>query len=196
MTLKIGINGAPATGRCAAPCSGMGRGLPRRFTASRRNVRAALSMVSQGLLHPAAQRPLLIPSCFPRPTGFGRIGRLVMRAARSNPNVEVVAVNDPFIPLDYMKYMLKYDSTHGKVGACSHHLPRGQRSRPSVRPSDTDTSRSYRAHAQVPPRDGTLGNHSHSGLLSDVMAALSPCSSLAPSRCPATSSWLTASPSR
>ena len=46
--------------------------------------------------------------------GFGRIGRLVMRAAKSNPNVEVVAVNDPFIPLDYMKYMLKYDSTHGK----------------------------------------------------------------------------------
>jgi glyceraldehyde 3-phosphate dehydrogenase len=46
--------------------------------------------------------------------GFGRIGRLVMRAAKSNPNVEVVAVNDPFIPVDYMKYMLKYDSTHGK----------------------------------------------------------------------------------
>jgi glyceraldehyde 3-phosphate dehydrogenase len=46
--------------------------------------------------------------------GFGRIGRLVMRAANSNPNVKVVAVNDPFIPVDYMKYMLKYDSTHGK----------------------------------------------------------------------------------
>jgi len=46
--------------------------------------------------------------------GFGRIGRLVMRAANSNPNVQVVAVNDPFIPLDYMKYMLKYDSTHGR----------------------------------------------------------------------------------
>jgi glyceraldehyde 3-phosphate dehydrogenase len=46
--------------------------------------------------------------------GFGRIGRLVMRAARNNPNVQVVAVNDPFIPVDYMKYMLKYDSTHGR----------------------------------------------------------------------------------
>ena len=46
--------------------------------------------------------------------GFGRIGRLVMRAAQNNPAVQVVAVNDPFIPLDYMKYMLKYDSTHGK----------------------------------------------------------------------------------
>jgi glyceraldehyde 3-phosphate dehydrogenase len=46
--------------------------------------------------------------------GFGRIGRLVLRAARSNPNVQVVAVNDPFIPPKYMSYMLKYDSTHGK----------------------------------------------------------------------------------
>jgi len=46
--------------------------------------------------------------------GFGRIGRLVMRAARSDPNVKVVAVNDPFIPADYMSYMLKYDSTHGR----------------------------------------------------------------------------------
>jgi len=48
--------------------------------------------------------------------GFGRIGRLVARAARNNPNVQVVAVNDPFIPVDYMSYMLKYDSTHGKFG--------------------------------------------------------------------------------
>jgi len=46
--------------------------------------------------------------------GFGRIGRLVVRAARSNPNVKVVAVNDPFIPPNYMSYMLKYDSTHGR----------------------------------------------------------------------------------
>merc|ERR1711935_385527 len=46
--------------------------------------------------------------------GFGRIGRLVMRAAESNPNIQVVAVNDPFIPADYMEYMLKYDSTHGR----------------------------------------------------------------------------------
>ena len=37
--------------------------------------------------------------------GFGRIGRLVLRAARTNPNIQIVAVNDPFIPLDYMKYM-------------------------------------------------------------------------------------------
>ena len=45
--------------------------------------------------------------------GFGRIGRLVLRAALEK-DVEIVAVNDPFIPLDYMVYMFKYDSTHGK----------------------------------------------------------------------------------
>jgi glyceraldehyde 3-phosphate dehydrogenase len=46
--------------------------------------------------------------------GFGRIGRLVFRAAAANPNVQVVGINDPFIDLDYMKYMLQYDSIHGQ----------------------------------------------------------------------------------
>jgi len=46
--------------------------------------------------------------------GFGRIGRLVLRAALTNSAVTVVAVNDPFIELDYMVYMFKYDSTHGR----------------------------------------------------------------------------------
>ncbi|KAG0368889.1 Glyceraldehyde-3-phosphate dehydrogenase 2 [Gamsiella multidivaricata] len=46
--------------------------------------------------------------------GFGRIGRLVLRAALLNKNIEVVAVNDPFINLEYMVYMFKYDSTHGR----------------------------------------------------------------------------------
>ena len=46
--------------------------------------------------------------------GFGRIGRLVFRAAINNPQVEVVGINDPFIDLEYMRYMLKYDSVHGK----------------------------------------------------------------------------------
>ncbi|KNC73953.1 glyceraldehyde-3-phosphate dehydrogenase [Sphaeroforma arctica JP610] len=45
--------------------------------------------------------------------GFGRIGRLVLRAALKHSEVEVVGVNDPFIPLDYMRYMFMYDSTHG-----------------------------------------------------------------------------------
>jgi glyceraldehyde 3-phosphate dehydrogenase len=45
--------------------------------------------------------------------GFGRIGRLVFRAAMENDNVEVVGINDLF-PSDYLAYMLKYDSTQGK----------------------------------------------------------------------------------
>jgi len=45
--------------------------------------------------------------------GFGRIGRLVMRAA-IDKGADVVAINDPFINLDYMVYMFKYDSTHGR----------------------------------------------------------------------------------
>jgi len=46
--------------------------------------------------------------------GFGRIGRLVFRAAIENPNIEVKGINDPFIDLDYMVYMLKYDTIHGQ----------------------------------------------------------------------------------
>jgi glyceraldehyde 3-phosphate dehydrogenase len=46
--------------------------------------------------------------------GFGRIGRIVLRAALERGGVNVVAINDPFIPLDYMVYMFKYDSTHGQ----------------------------------------------------------------------------------
>ncbi|THU71203.1 hypothetical protein C4D60_Mb08t33050 [Musa balbisiana] len=45
--------------------------------------------------------------------GFGRIGRLVLRIATTRDDVEVVAVNDPFIDAKYMAYMFKYDSTHG-----------------------------------------------------------------------------------
>ena len=47
--------------------------------------------------------------------GFGRIGRLVFRAAMAQPEIyEVVGINDPFIDLDYMVYMTKYDSMHGQ----------------------------------------------------------------------------------
>ncbi|KAK8086250.1 glyceraldehyde-3-phosphate dehydrogenase [Apiospora phragmitis] len=45
--------------------------------------------------------------------GFGRIGRIVFRNAVEKDDVEIVAVNDPFIAPDYALYMLKYDSTHG-----------------------------------------------------------------------------------
>ena len=49
--------------------------------------------------------------------GFGRIGRLVLRAAIEKKGVEIVAINDPFIDTNYMKYMLTYDSIHGKMDA-------------------------------------------------------------------------------
>ncbi|KAH6640696.1 glyceraldehyde-3-phosphate dehydrogenase [Chaetomium tenue] len=45
--------------------------------------------------------------------GFGRIGRIVFRNAIEHDDVEIVAVNDPFIEPKYAEYMLKYDSTHG-----------------------------------------------------------------------------------
>ncbi|KAJ6357375.1 hypothetical protein OIU78_005266 [Salix suchowensis] len=45
--------------------------------------------------------------------GFGRIGRLVLRVATFRDDIDVVAVNDPFIDAKYMAYMFKYDSTHG-----------------------------------------------------------------------------------
>ena len=46
--------------------------------------------------------------------GFGRIGNLAFQAALKNSEVEVVAINDPFIAADYMAYMVKYDSAHGR----------------------------------------------------------------------------------
>ncbi|MBR2593967.1 MAG: type I glyceraldehyde-3-phosphate dehydrogenase, partial [Firmicutes bacterium] len=46
--------------------------------------------------------------------GFGRIGRLVLRASLERDDVQVVAVNDPFIDLEYMVYMIKYDSAQGQ----------------------------------------------------------------------------------
>ncbi len=46
--------------------------------------------------------------------GFGRIGRLVFRAGLNNPNVEFLGINDPFMSPDYMAYMLRYDTVHGR----------------------------------------------------------------------------------
>merc|ERR1711955_16443 len=57
--------------------------------------------------------PVTMPASRIGINGFGRIGRLVLRAAVQKGAV-VVAINDPFIPLDYMVYMFKYDSTHGQ----------------------------------------------------------------------------------
>jgi len=46
--------------------------------------------------------------------GFGRIGRIVFRNALQMQDINVVAINDPFIDLEYMVYMFKYDSVHGR----------------------------------------------------------------------------------
>lgn len=45
--------------------------------------------------------------------GFGRIGRLVARVIAARDDIELVAVNDPFLSAEYMVYQMKYDSTHG-----------------------------------------------------------------------------------
>ncbi|KAJ8916822.1 hypothetical protein NQ315_005829 [Exocentrus adspersus] len=49
--------------------------------------------------------------------GFGRIGRLVLRASIER-GAEVVAINDPFLDVDYMVYLFKFDSTHGRFKGC------------------------------------------------------------------------------
>jgi len=46
--------------------------------------------------------------------GFGRIGRMVLRVCSARDDIEVVAVNDPFIPPEYMVYQFKYDSAQGR----------------------------------------------------------------------------------
>ncbi len=46
--------------------------------------------------------------------GFGRIGRLVLRCISKRDDVECVAINDPFLTVDYAKYLFEYDSIHGK----------------------------------------------------------------------------------
>jgi hypothetical protein len=51
--------------------------------------------------------------------GFGRIGRLVTRAALENPEALVVAVNDPFLTVEYAAYQLMHDSVHGGVSGVS-----------------------------------------------------------------------------
>jgi glyceraldehyde 3-phosphate dehydrogenase len=58
--------------------------------------------------------------------GFGRIGRLVFRAAMSQTDTfEVVGVNDPFMTPDYCAYMLKYDTVHGRYAGTVSHTDNG-----------------------------------------------------------------------
>lgn len=60
--------------------------------------------------------------------GFGRIGRLVFRASFEKDNVEVVAINDPFMDIDHLVYLLKYDSVHGKF----NHEVKGEKGKLTV----------------------------------------------------------------
>jgi glyceraldehyde 3-phosphate dehydrogenase len=53
--------------------------------------------------------------------GFGRIGRLVFRAAQERNDIQIVAVNDPFLDMDYLIYMLKYDTVHGQFKGTAEH---------------------------------------------------------------------------
>jgi glyceraldehyde 3-phosphate dehydrogenase len=58
--------------------------------------------------------------------GFGRIGRLVLRAGMNNPNIEFVGIND-LVPPDNLAYLLKYDSTHGTFNESVEATPEGIR---------------------------------------------------------------------
>ena len=50
--------------------------------------------------------------------GFGRIGSLLLRASiQNNTNIDIVAINDPFLSVDYAAYMIKFDSVHGTFNA-------------------------------------------------------------------------------
>ena len=49
--------------------------------------------------------------------GFGRIGRLAFRSAMERDTIQVVAIND-LLDVDYLAYMLKYDSVHGVYRGC------------------------------------------------------------------------------
>ena len=50
--------------------------------------------------------------------GFGRIGRFVFRAAQNRNDIQIVGIND-LCPVDYLAYMLKYDTMHGQFTALS-----------------------------------------------------------------------------
>ena len=66
--------------------------------------------------------------------GFGRIGRLVMRASLARDDTEVVAVNDPFVTADYMAYMFKYDTVRTTTKQTDpHNLPNQLSTNPKKR---------------------------------------------------------------
>mmetsp|Transcript_40234 Transcript_40234/g.102993 ORF Transcript_40234/g.102993 Transcript_40234/m.102993 type:complete len:419 (-) Transcript_40234:202-1458(-) len=119
-TLRASRNNAPASAapaRAWVPSQGAalkGRrvGAPARLSA-RRAATAVKAIIADPVDSAADKKtgdPIKIGI-----NGFGRIGRLVMRVCLARDDVEIVAVNDPFIDAKYMAYMLKYDTVHGKM---------------------------------------------------------------------------------
>lgn len=82
------------------------------------NPSSLLSIITNASPAASPSASLPVSPLRPRPlrvgiSGFGRIGRLAGRIASVDPSIELVAINDPFINVDYMAYMMKYDSVHG-----------------------------------------------------------------------------------
>ncbi|KAF3824620.1 hypothetical protein GH733_009954 [Mirounga leonina] len=70
----------------------------------------AKTAASSGVV-PAVSRNTMVKV---RVNGFGLIGHVVTRSAFHSGRVDIVTINDPFIDLSYMVYMVQYDSTHGE----------------------------------------------------------------------------------
>ena len=75
--------------------------------------------------------------------GFGRIGRMVFRASLNHPEIEIVGIND-LCPADYLAYMLKYDTMHGRFAAAR------SPSSPSATPRTCPGVRSARSTSSNP----------------------------------------------
>ncbi|VAI80263.1 unnamed protein product [Triticum turgidum subsp. durum] len=119
LSLRASASSAAAGSRAAAPIKASC--VRSKVTCSLPSIRATSSPARS--IEPVRATATQAPPATPQSSsgektkvginGFGRIGRLVLRIAIDRDDIEVVAVNDPFIDAKYMAYMFKYDSTHG-----------------------------------------------------------------------------------
>lgn len=113
LTRSIGARAPPChgvAGRATPASSPAKRGQKLAFAArTKRRTASAVSASSNAVVAAASGEKIRVGI-----NGFGRIGRLVARVISLRDDVELVAVNDPFIDASYMAYMFKYDSTHGQ----------------------------------------------------------------------------------